>query len=208
MTAIAGRKSLVKVTGDATNFADEATTGEATHKIFTITAATKNCWDPSAPITVKVDGAAVTTGFTVERLVGRVTFAASKGASVVTVSGKYLPLSTAAGCREYTINRARALIDVSDFDVVDDYKKNLAGKKDASGTLSVWYQNDSYFFDAMDSDAPIVLEFYADRGSAFTMRAWTNLTKCGISSAQDSAVDHPIEWSGTQDADGNVVAIR
>lgn len=207
MTAIAGRKSLVKVTGAATDFTDEATTGEATHKIFTITATAKNCWDPNQAVVVKVDGIEVTTGFSIERLVGRVTFTASQGASVITVSGKYLPLSTAAGCREYTINRARALIDVTDFDVVDDFKKNLAGKKDASGTLGVWYQNDSYFFDAMDADAPIVLEFYADRNSAFTMRAWTNLTKCGISSAQDSAVDHPIEWSGTQDADGNVVAI-
>jgi hypothetical protein len=206
MTAIAGRKSLVKVTGAPVVFTDEATTGDVAHEVYTITAATKNCWDPSAAIVVKVDGVAVTTGFTVERLVGRVTFAASQGASVVTVSGSYLPLSTAAGCKEYTISRARALIDASDFDT-GDWKANLAGKKDASGTLGVWYQNDSYFFDAMDADAPIVLEFYADRGSAFTMRAWTNLSKCGVSSTQDGAVDHPIEWSGTQDADGNVVAL-
>jgi hypothetical protein len=205
MTALAGRKALVRVAGAPVAFTDEATTGDVAHEVYNITATTKNCWDPTAAVTVKVDGVAVTTGFTIERLVGRVTFAASQGASVITVSGSYLPLSTAAGEKQFTTTRDRTLIDVSDFG--SDWKKFLGGMLNVTGSLGVWYQNDSYFFDAMDGETPVVLEFFADSTAAFTMRVWTTLTKAALSASVDAAIDESIDWSGTADADDNVIAV-
>lgn len=58
----------------------------------------------------------------------------------------------------------------------------------------------------MGGSAPIVLEFFADSGAAFTMRAWVAITKDALSAAVDSAIDEAVDWSGTADADGNVVA--
>lgn len=206
MPATAGRKALIRVTGAAVAFTNEAMTGDGAHLIYNITNTVKNCWDPFLPVTVKVAGTTVTTGFTINRLVGRVTFAASQGASAVTVSGSYLPLSTAAGCHQYTITRDASLIDVSGFG--DNWKQSIAGMKSASGSLSRWYQSDSYFFDAMNGSTPVVLEFFADSTAAFTMRAWVAITKDSLSAAVDSAVDEAVDWSGTADADGNVVATQ
>lgn len=204
MPALAGRKSLIRVAGAAVPFTNEATTGDGAHLVYTITNSAKNCWDPFAAVTVKVAGVTVTTGFTIERLVGRVTFTASQGASAVTVSGSYLPLSTAAGCKSYSISRGRSLIDVTDFG--STWKKSIGGMAEVSGSLGRWYQNDTYFSDSLIAGAPVVLEFFADSTAAFTMRAWASLTKDALQAAVDSAIDESVDWSGTADADGNVVS--
>lgn len=205
MPALAGRKALVRVAAAPVLFADEATTGDGTDTIYTIANAVKNCWDPTAAITVKVNGVtAGATTYTIERLVGRVTFAASQGAGVVTVSGSYLPLATAAGCKSFSIARDRTLIDVSAFG--DDWKRSIGGMLNVSGSLGLWYQSDAYFFDAMDAGAPVVLEFFADRAAAFTLRAWTMLSKAALQASVDAAIEESVDWSGTADADDHVIA--
>ncbi len=53
-------------------------------------------WDDLSPITVKVDGAVVTSGFTVEYPEGRVRFSSSQSGKTVTVQAYYYPYARLA----------------------------------------------------------------------------------------------------------------
>src|SRR4051812_46037032 len=103
MSGVAGRKALVKITGDAVAFVNEACTDSGDHLTYQITSAAKQVWDPTVAIVVKKDGVAASSAlYTLNRLTGRITFLiALNPAIVITVSGSYLPTSVAAGCRQY-----------------------------------------------------------------------------------------------------------
>src|SRR3954452_186344 len=112
MSAIAGRKGLIKVSGVGVAFVGEATTKVTANTVYQITNATKRGWDRAAAITVKKDGVAQAAAlYTLNRLTDTVTFLADiGGAPVVTLDGTYLPLSNAAEAKSFSYKLMRDIL--------------------------------------------------------------------------------------------------
>lgn len=208
MGALAGRKALVKVTGAPVSFTDEATTGNVGHTVYTITNPAKRCWDATATITVKVDGVTANpTTYTLNRVAGTVTFASSQGASVVTVSGSYLPLTAIAGGKAFTLTLQASQDDASTFG--DTYKTSTRGMLDASGSIGAWLQSGTNALRAdLVADTPVVLEIYANASSAYTARVRATLNKEQIQAAVQGNIDQSVDFQGAVDVDGNAVAVN
>jgi hypothetical protein len=105
MPGVAGRKALVKVAGAAVAFVTEACTNSGDSKTYQITNAIKRVWDPTIAITVFYNAVLQAANtYTINRLTGKITFAVAQGASAVTVTGSYLPLSNAVRAKSFSWN--------------------------------------------------------------------------------------------------------
>lgn len=208
--ATAGRKALVKVSGVAVAFTNEATTGNAGRTVYTISNAAKAIWGLTVTITVENDAAgnaiyAASTGYTINRLLGQVTFATAKAAGTnVRVSGSYLPVSTAAEAKAY--NYSLMTQNIPDNEFGDTQVTRVAAQKDASGSLGQWWSTDTYFSDALTAGNPVVLEFYSDSTGALDVRMWALLNKVGIQAVVDGLVEQSVEFQGTTDADKRTIS--
>lgn len=209
MPGIAGKRALVRVAGTPVAFTDEpcSTTDDQTYQIDDTT---MRYWDRDAAITVEEDTIATAEAYTVNRLLGTITFATvDAGRGAVTVSGQYLPTSVAAGARAYSFSLSRTLLDDTDFDSANDedgFMSKLAGMLDVQGSIGRRFRVNPYFVDALLAGVPVLLEFYGDRSAAPDLVAWGLLSKEGIQSAIDGTTDTDCEWQGAPDADGNVAA--
>src|SRR5581483_2923972 len=107
---------------------------------------------------------------------GTVTFAAANaGRAAVTLSGKYLPVSVAAGAKSYTWTLEGANLDTTDFDGANSsggLMTRIQAQKDASGTLGRNWTVDTYFRDALLAGTPVVIEFYSDRSLSPDLTVW------------------------------------
>lgn len=189
MAELAGKSASIKISGAATSFTGEATTTDDNQN-YQITSATKRVWDRATTPTVLDDGIATTESYTVNKLTGTITFAtvdALRG--VVTVTGKYLPMTTATYAHEFSYNRGVDLMEVNKFG--DTHKACLAGTKFASGTLSQWDVTSEYFADALTAGNPVVIEFLYEIG-ADPIRVWalleSNEMQAAIGNPQDNIV--------------------
>lgn len=210
MPGLAGRRALVRVSGVAVPFADEATT-TADDQTYQITNSARRYWDRDTAIVVEEDGVATAESYTVNRLLGTVTFAAADvGRGVVTVSGAYLPTAVALGARAYSYQLVRTMLDDTDFDSANDesgFTSKIAGLLDASGTISRRLNADGTFFDALNAGAPVILEFWTNRNDANpSLVVWALLAKDGVQAAIEGNIDATLDWEGTADADGVVAA--
>lgn len=92
MGAIAGRRAEVWVqSGSETTFT-AAACNLVSGTTYEVTDPDKRNWSPTADITVYVGGTPVTSGYVLQRPVGRIVFSEAPGGAV-TVSGKYLPMA-------------------------------------------------------------------------------------------------------------------
>ncbi|MGF9711714.1 hypothetical protein [Paenibacillus naphthalenovorans] len=196
--AYSGRKALVKVGGVPVAMTDEATTvlsgtDITTDTQYQITAVTKRIIDMNSSITVKVDGTVVTTGFKVDMLRGTVIFDTS-AVRTVTVTGKYVPTSTAAECYEWSINLNGELIDVTKFQ--DEWATKIQGLKSAEGSLSRWYNVDRYFSNALISGSPVIVEMYT-QDTLNPDRIWALINSDEMSAAVDGASEEAVSFEST-----------
>lgn len=202
--ALSGRKALLKVTGAGVSFTDEATTTITANTVYQITNAAKQVWDRTVAIVVKKDTVVqASTLYTVNRLTGTITFLADIGGGhTITVSGTYLPVSTAAQAKDYTHEMSAQNLDVSKFG--DTYINRIQGLKDVAGTLSDW-KVDNYFHDALLAGNPIVLEFWLDSGTSYDIRVWSLLSKAQIKTLLKGALEEAISFTGTTDVDSRAI---
>lgn len=196
--AYAGKKAVVKVAGTAVAMTDEATTvlsgaGITANTQYRITAAAKQIIDINSPITVKVGGSAVTTGFIVDTLTGTVIFT-SAAVRTVTVSGKYIPTATAAECYEWSLTANAELLDVTKFQ--DDWTSKIQGLKSAEGSLSRWFNIDGYFANALLSGAPVVIECYT-QDTLLPERVWALINSSEMSAAVDGAAEESVSFESS-----------
>src|SRR5688572_23659970 len=160
MAAAAGRKIRVKVSGAAAAFVDEACTNSGDNKTYQITNAAKRVWDRSVTVTVKKDAVAQSaTLYTLNRLSGKITFAADQGAGVITVSGSYLPMSLAAEAKSWRLSFLG--VNAEDTTFEDNDVTRLQARADVSGQLGRWWV-DGYFHDALAAGDPVVAEMFLD----------------------------------------------
>jgi hypothetical protein len=211
MSAIAGRKGLIKVSGAGVVFAAEATTKVTANTVYQITNAVKRVWDRAAAITVKKDGVAQAAAlYTLNRLTGTVTFLADiGGAPVITLDGTYLPLANAAEAKSFSYKLMRDLLDSTSYDSQNTdqgFKRKDAGLYDATGSLGQWVSVDRYFETALIQGDPVVVELWADRAATFDIRFWANLNQQQIESVCDGLVSQTVDWVGDPDVDGRVIS--
>lgn len=203
--AIIGRKALVKVSGTSTAMTAEATTNTGDNKTYQITATAKRVIDPTATITVKVGGITTAESYTLNRLVGKITFAlVDAGRAAVTVDGNYLPMSNAAQAKEYSWTLEAENAEDTEFQ--DVWKTRVQALLNFSGSLGKWYV-DGYFIDALRNDDIKMLEIYADNSVNPDVRAWVRLTSAVGSASVDGLVEKSIDFEGVFDNDRRVVAV-
>ena len=206
MPTIAGRKALVRVPGTALTLTAEAAANSGDNKTYRITNTAKRILDPQATITVLV--AAVATGevYTLNRLRGEVVFATvNAGRGVVTITGSYLPMASAAATKSYAYSLAASQLDVTTFDSANTnvgFIDRIQGTFDVSGSLGLRWSSDFALRDALLNAPVIVIEFYSDRAAVRDLACWALLNKRGLESAIDSSTEITVEFQGTADRDG------
>lgn len=204
--AIAGRRALVKVSGTAVAFTDEATTNVGGDlKTYQINATAKRVWDRTAAVTVKKNTVVqATTLYTVNRLTGTIVFNnVILITDTVTVSGQYLPMTTAAEAKEYAYNLQAQNQDDTEFS--DTFITRKQGLKTITGSLSKWYV-DGTFEGYLNNETPKVLELYSDSSGAFDVKAWVLLSKEGISAVVSGLVEESVDFEGITDIDGRTIS--
>lgn len=206
MAKLTGRKALVKVSGAALTLTGEATSDSGAHFVYQITNAAKRVLDPTAAITIKEDGTTTAAAYTLNRLNGTVTFTIARGALVaVTVTGFYLPQSTAISCTEWTLTVDGTNADVSEFG--DSWVERLSISKDASGSVKSWRDSvDTTWETALIAGAPVMLALYTLSTGAPDFLVWAKLNKQQVQAALKSAQAQSIDWEGAADADNRVIS--
>jgi hypothetical protein len=208
--ALPGRKALVKVSGAAVAFTDEATTANVDRTRYQVTNAAKRVWDRTAAVVVERDtgggyGVVASTEYTLNRLKGTVIFNSAQAVgAAVRVDGSYLPMSTAAEAKAYSINASANNADASVFG--DGWVKRQQARLDITGTISKFKTTDSYFYDKLIAGEPVLLEFFSDSSVDADTKVWALLNQEEITAGADGLVEEPIVWEGTQDADKRVVS--
>lgn len=91
-------------------------------------------WDPATPITVEVDAAPVTTGWTFDYLLGILTFDSDQSGSTITVTGETFDMFTIAQAHSFTLNIMRTMLEDTVFQ--DTAVSRIYGLKDVNGTVS------------------------------------------------------------------------
>lgn len=210
-TGVAGRKAIVKVPGAAVAFVTEATTNSGDSKTYQITNAIKRVWDPTIAITVFYNGVLQAANtYTINRLTGRITFAIAQGASAVTVTGSYLPMSNAVRASKFSWNVTASLAEDNDFDQVTTdlgFQRKLQMMLDVAGSVTAKFGADVFFRDALLNATLVVIEFYPDRTGSHDMVCWAVLSKVGLDAAIESVQERTVEFQGDGDADNRSVAV-
>lgn len=210
--ATAGRKALVKVSGSAVAFTDEATTANGDRTRYQLTNTVKRVWDRTVAIVVERDptggsGFSVVPAseYTLNRLLGTVIFGTAQGAAVVIrVDGSYLPMSTAAEGKSYSYTLSAA--DLEDTKFGDTYITRKQGHKTIAGSIGSWRTTDTYFETQLTSGNPVVLEFFSDSSIDADVKIWAILNSQQIQAVVDGLVDQTVEFQGTPDIDGRLVS--
>ena len=207
MAKLTGKKALVKVSGTALTLTAEPTTDPGAHLVYQITNAAKRVLDPLAAVVVKEDGVTSVAVWTINRLNGTVTFAVARGpAVVVTVSGSYLPMTTALACTEWTMNLTGQNADVSSYDSLG-WVERLPIFKDATGSVKSWRDTvDRTWENALIAGTPIVLALYTNNAGNPDFLLWVELNKQQVQAALKSAQAQSIDFEGAADADNRVLS--
>ena len=208
--ALAGRKALVKVSGTAVAFTDEATTANAERTRYQVTNAVKRVFDPTAAIVVERDtgggfGVVSTAEYTLNRLKGTVVFTSVQPVgTVVRVDGSYLPLSTAAEATSYEWAIGAENGDASYFG--DDWMRRQQVSLKFTGSIGQWRTTDTYMETKLLAGDPVVVEFYADASTDPEASALVVLNQQQIRAVTRGFVEQNVTFEGTKDADGHVVS--
>lgn len=206
MAQYAGRNAQVKLSGSGVGTTGEATTDVGgTHLVYQITNAAHQILDPTAAVTVKKNGTAVTSGFTVDRLYGRVTFASALlGTDVVTVDATYLPMAVVAACHDFDYTISGQTIDATTFDSAG-WTEREQGLGDVQGTVGRFYQVDNLFIDALQAGTSVVLEL-RESSAVAGARIRCLFSKSEVKGAVASLVDETLTFEGSADADGRAAS--
>lgn len=210
--AKAGMKALVRVSGAPLSLTNEACAEVAGSglKKYRVTDAAKRVLDRTEYIGVQQNTDGVNwvgvsaADYTLNRLTGTITFhvARATGTLVRISTGKYLPMATAAECRDFSLSLSGNNVSVASFGT--EWEKRLATTKDVSGSLSRWASTDKYFRDNLTGGKEVVIEFWHDSTLADPdFRIWAVLASDEMSAAIDGAQEEAVEFEGTTDADGN-----
>jgi hypothetical protein len=145
---------------------------------FFTAAAAKNFWDPRVEPVLEDGGGVIASGYTIDYLLGKVTFDAPPTGSVL-VTGSYLPRYVLPSCKSYSLALSANILDATVLG--DEAMSRIAGLFDASGTLERLESGlEDYdttgatvrLWDVLDGRVPVGLEFKTDEASAQCTRCY------------------------------------
>ena len=188
--AIAGNLASVKASGTAVAFTDEATSS-TDNLTFTINATSKRVWDFDTEVVVEVDGVEVSSGFRIVKLKGQVVFDTEETGTVI-VSGSYLPLTVVGEAFSFDLNFDSNQVDASVFSTT--WRRFVSTINGLSGSMSNYYIND-YFFDTLDNNTLIVLEFLMG-GATDPIKTFAYISADALSTSFDGLVEESVDFQG------------
>jgi hypothetical protein len=206
--ALAGHGSALKVVIDeSTAMTAEATTALSAGLIFRITNAAKRLIDIEAELEVFVDGVeANPSTYTVNPLNGIIVFAATVGAGVVTVTGKYHTPVALVEVYDIAVQCGRTVLDKTSFDS-GGVREKLAGLKDLSGSFAtrsglseelVTGSGSDWSVLISSSDPLFILEFVFGSGAGETFRAYVVPDGLEGKAAVDDLCDTSFTFNGAR----------
>jgi len=188
---LAGLNTVIKISGAATSMTAEATT-TSDNQVYQITSTAKQVLDRDTAPTVYDDGVETVESYTVNYLNGKITFATvDAGRGPITVTGKYLPMSTAAYAHSMSVSKAVDLHETTAFGAT--HKNRLAGLKSASGTINQFDVADTTYSDALTAGNPIVIEIRSE-STAEPDRYWALLESDEVAAAIGGVQDETVSW--------------
>lgn len=195
--AIAGKVGAVYTSDVDTApvpFVDKPTTPDAEFKRYQVTDPLFRYWAPEMPVTVKVDGDIVATGFALEGAGGFVVFdEAQDSEAVVTVSGSALSIDQAGGFFNWSVDTDGDDLDATTFES-GGCKEFVRGLIGWSGSAEA-YWGDRRFFDGLGEI--VVLKLYVDAGaSQKCLEGYALIKGVGIETNVGEIVQQSIEWTG------------
>jgi hypothetical protein len=197
MAANAGKLCAVKLSGTPTSMTAEATTGSG-NTTYQITNTAKRVLDPTATITVKDGGVATVESYTLNRLTGTVTFG-SAVVRTITIDGTYLPMTTVAEGKEFSLQIG--ITNSEDSAFLDADVTRLQNEADCKGSVGQWKNSSQNFKTALDAGTPVVLEFVRATSTVFA-RCWALFQSNGIQAEKKGLIEETIAFDGSADADG------
>ena len=191
ISGIAG--ALYIATGTSVTFTDEATTASADYKRYTITNTAKRFWDKKTTITVKKNGVAVSSGYTIEYAGGVIVFnTALASTDVVTVSGKYIPLTQVAGIYNWKLEFENDEKDVTTF--LSNGWREILPVVSGFTVSAEGYWADATFFNNINKE--IGLQLFVDTTGKRRYEGFVYIKKNGIEVPADDIVKENIEFTG------------
>jgi len=186
-----GYECVIKISGTATSMTAEATS-TSDDQAYQITDTSKQVLDPDTPPTVLDDGVETVEIYTVNYLNGTITFATvDAGRGTITVTGKYLPMTTAAYAHMANKSDNCDMLEKTVFG--DTYKKRTPGLKSASGTLAQFNLADTTYYDALIAGNVIVIE-YRPSSSDEPDRYFALLDSREVAAAVEGLQDENVTW--------------
>lgn len=190
MSELAGRDVIIKISGAGTSMTGEATT-TVDNQSYQISNAAHRVIDWASALTVLDGGVETVEDYSINYLNGTITFDSVDGDRVITLTGKYRPMSVAAYAYSMSISRSVELHDVTPFGVT--HKKRIAGLKSASGSLSQFDVIDATFNTALQAGEPVVLE-YLPYSEAEPDRYLVLLESSELAAAIDNPQEESVSW--------------
>lgn len=180
----------------STSFTEEAMTDAGDDTVFTITDATKSMWDDTATTTVEVDDGGgydvVTSGFTINYAIGRVTFDAALGASdTVRVSGKYFTKTQVARAKEWTLDIEKSMEDDTEFGSAWESSLAILGKGSGSVKLN-WASG--WLAQLASSTPRIVMSLFVSTSADQAYEFVALLSKQGVSASVKGLVEEELSF--------------
>lgn len=185
--------------GTATSFTGEAcsnTSGDT----FQIDDDTKRVWSRTGTITVKENGSAATTSYTLDRLNGKIIFDAAP-TTPITVDGEYLPMTEVAEAKQYNWELSRQVNEDSAFS--DDHNTKGYGPLSFSGSGLMNFDSAADFKSIVENATIVVLEFQTE--TSVDMRAWVTVSSDEEGSERAGIVEETVSFEGAADSDRNMV---
>ena len=176
------------------DFTDEATTANDDYTRYNITDQAKRYWLPTYQITVKKNGSAITTGFTLEYAGGYVVFTESQLLTdVITVTGKYLTLKQAGGCFNWSLDQQTETKDVTKYETTGTWKEFAALLKEFFLSAEAYWWTDE-FHDIMGNDIVVVL--YVDTVNNTRYEGFAVLNQDNINASVNELIQETIGFQG------------
>jgi hypothetical protein len=216
MAVLAGYSTIIYVTGTSTALSAAAMTGSGAGP-YTLSDATKTILDPTVTPTFRDNGTPISAGdiLSVDYLRGKVMFTGSKTGPITMHTGSYLPKYAVAGCREFSLDLIREVLDTTVFHASNSHRTKVLGLLSASGELGHIEQLDTDIDSSGDTmswntilsnGTAKVIDIYAAQNQSH--RLWVLFDTEGLKAALDGLVEGSISFQSSAQtaADGTVVS--
>lgn len=199
--ALPGKYARIRIMSDtSTPFSAEATTGDAQNRIYTIDDRGLRYWDRDVPIQVERNAVLVPVHeYRVQHAGGRIHFWEPQDVGdVITVSGAYVAVVTAAECNEFTLTNDSEVVDVTVFES-DGWRERMAGILGSSGTVSGFWVVNNLFTPRLLAQEPLILELQMNKNDPEVYSLYVVAESQELAAAVEGAVGTSVSWQSDGD---------